>query len=143
MNIDEEILLNQLAQGIVSDREGEVWFQAHSLDEKRRVLRGLNVVILQASPREEDAATAISKAQLKTTLTPCVIVKRPNLKVQLAKLATLPEPELTQSFRLLIKLLAVADKRRREEKPLDLENHWWHRDLADPNVVNEIKRVKG
>jgi uncharacterized protein DUF5958 len=142
LSVDEEILLNQLAQGIVGDSEGDAWFRAQNEDGKRRLLLGLNVLILQASPRQEDAAVAISEARLKQTLTPSVLITKPDLKVQLAKLVRLPEPELSRVFKLLIKLLAVADNRRRREKPLDLVNHWWHRDLRDPEVVNDIKRTK-
>ena len=142
LSVDEEILLNQLAQGILSDSEGDAWFQAQNEDGKRRLLLGLNVLISQASPRQEDAAVAISEARLKPTLTASVLITKPDLKVQLAKLVRLPEPELPRVFKLLVKLLAVADNRRRREKPLDLVNHWWHRDLRDPTVVNDIKRTK-
>jgi hypothetical protein len=142
LSVDEEILLNQLAQGIVSESEGNAWFQAKKEDGKRRLLLGLNALILQASPRQEDASVAIAEARLKHTLTPSVLIMKPDLKVQLAKLVRLPEAELTHVFKLLIKLLAVADNRRRREKPLDLVNHWWHRDLSDPEVVNDIKRTK-
>jgi Family of unknown function (DUF5958) len=141
--MDESILLNQLAQGVVSISEGAAWFEALDEGNKRRLLRGLNVFILQASPRQEDAVVAIAEAGLKPSITPCVLITKPNLKVQLAKLAALPTSELPRVFRLLTRLLAVADKRRRRDKPLDLENHWWHRDLSDPEVVNDIKRVKG
>ncbi|MDX3966548.1 MAG: DUF5958 family protein [Bradyrhizobium sp.] len=142
LNLDEEILLNQLAQGIASDAEGEAWFGAHSEDNKRRLLRGLNGFILQARPKPEDVAAAIAESRLKPTLTPCVLIAMPNLRVQLAKVATLPEFELPRVFLLLIKLLAAADGRRRKEQPLDLVNHWWHRDLSDPDVVNDIKRTR-
>ncbi|MFB6447393.1 DUF5958 family protein [Bradyrhizobium tunisiense] len=142
LNVDEEILLNQLAQGIASASEGEAWFGAQSDDNKRRLLRGLNSFILQASPKPEDVAAAIAESQLKPTLTPCVLIAMPNLPVQLAKLATLPEFELPRVFRLLIKLLAAADGRRRKEQPLDHINHWWHTDLSDPDVVNHIKRTR-
>jgi hypothetical protein len=98
---------------------------------------------MQASPRQEDTIAAISEAQLKRTLTPCVLITKPNLNVQLAKLATLPEFELSRVFRLLIKLLGIADNKRRQEEPLDTINHWWHRDLGDPEVVNDIKQIKG
>ena len=141
--LDEQILLNQLAQGIVSASEGDAWFQAHNEDGRRRLLLRLTALILQASPRQEDAAVAISEAGLKQTLTPSVLITKPDLKVQLAKLVRLPKSELPQVFKLLIKLLAVADGRRRRNKPLDLVNHWWHRDLSDPKIVNDIKRTKG
>jgi Family of unknown function (DUF5958) len=143
LSIDESILLNQLAQRIVSDSEGTAWFEAQNEDSKRRLLRGLSGFILQASPRQEDAVVAISEAHLKPTLTPCVLITKPNFSVQLAKLAALPESELPRAFRLLLRLLAAADDRRRKEKPLDIVNHWWHRDLSDPKVVNDIKQTKG
>lgn len=143
LNVDEEILLNQLAQGIASDAEGEDWFCTQSEDDKRRLLRGLSNFISQARPKPEDVAAAIAESRLKPTLTPCVLIAMPDLRVQLAKLPALPEFELPRAFQLLIKLLAAADSRRRRERPLDLVNHWWHRDLSDPNVVNDIKRTKG
>ncbi|MBB4428208.1 hypothetical protein GGD66_006794 [Bradyrhizobium sp. CIR48] len=123
LNVDEQILLNQLAQGIASASEGDAWFGAQSEDNKRRLLRGLSNFILQASPKLEDVTVAIAKSRLKPTLTPCVLLAMPHLKVQLAKLSTLPEFELPRVFRLLIKLLAAADNRRRRERPLDLINH--------------------
>jgi hypothetical protein len=143
LGIDELILLNQLAQRIVSDSEGAAWFESQNEDGKRRLLRGLSGIILQASPRQEDAVVAISEAHLKPTLTPCVLITKPNLSIQLAKLAALPESELPRTFRLLLRLLGAADDRRRREKPLDIVNHWWHRDLSDPEVVNDIKQTKG
>lgn len=143
LKIDEAILLNQLAQGIIGDSDGDAWFKAQNTIDQRRLLAGLNVLVLQASPRQEDAAIAISEARLAPSLTPCVLITKPNLRSQLAKLVQLPEPELPRAFRLLIKLLAVADGRRRREKPLDLVNHWWHRDLRDPKVVEDIRQTNG
>ncbi|WP_426614058.1 DUF5958 family protein [Bradyrhizobium sp. McL0616] len=143
LSVEEEILLNQLAQGIVSGSEGDAWFEAKNEDDKRRLLRGLSNFIQQARPKPDDVAGAIAESRLKPTLTPCILIAMPNLNVQLAKLLTLPEFELPRVFRLLIKLLAAADNRRRREQPLDLVNHWWHRDLSDLDVVNDIKRARG
>lgn len=140
LKIDEAILLNQLAQRVAGFADGARWFDAHSTEGKRRILRELNFLVLQASPSPEDSAAAISESGLRRTLTPCVLIEKQNLRIQLAKLAELPEPELSQAFRLLVELLRIADGRRRKEKPLDLVNHWWHRDLADPQVVEKIRR---
>ncbi|WP_456630326.1 DUF5958 family protein [Bradyrhizobium sp. URHC0002] len=62
----------------------DAWFQAQNEDGKRRLLLGLNILILQASPRQEDAAVAISEARLKQTLTPCILITKPGLGGQLA-----------------------------------------------------------
>jgi hypothetical protein len=141
LTIDEAIIVNQIAQNVVSLTDGAKWFAGHTAEEKRRLLRGINVLVLQASPNPEDASQAVSRSQLKATLTPCVVLLKPGLKTQLAKLAELPDAQLEQAFRLLIALLCIADSRRRKEKPLDLVNHWWHRNLADPKVLDDIRRA--
>jgi hypothetical protein len=66
---------------------------------------------------------------------------KPGLKAQLAKLTDLPQAQLEEAFRLVVELLNIADSRRRTEKPLDLVNHWWHRDLRDPKILDEIRRT--
>ena len=120
--------------------EGKAWFAGLSTEYKRKVLRWTNAVISQARPQPDDAVSAIAVSGLKSTLTPCVLLSKPNIGLQLAKIANLPETELINAFRLLIALLAVADQRRRESKPIDTANHWWHRDLRDTAVLDEIRR---
>ncbi len=143
MDIDNQILLNQLAQGLSDIREGGVWFIALEENERRAALRELNFMIAQASPRNEDVANAITKSGLKTTYTACVLLKTGEMRERLAKIANLPENELLKAFRLLIALLGVCDGRRRVEKPLDTVNHWWHRDLNDPKVIALIRQEFG
>lgn len=143
LKIDEAIFLNQLAQDIVDISDGEAWFRALEIDEKRSVLRDLNYLVLQSSPQQSDADEAISSSGLSPKYTPCVVLSKPGLKVQLTRLAQLPDQELSRAFRLLIRLLAIADGRRRAKGNLDLVNHWWHRDLSDPTIVEEIKRAYG
>jgi hypothetical protein len=143
MNIDEQILLNQMAQDIIDSPTGEHWFISLGEGEKRAALRDLNFMIAQASPRNEDAPNAIAKSGLQATYTPCVLLKTGELRLQLAKIANLPENELLKAFRLLIALLGICDSRRRQEKLLDTRKHWWHRDLSDPKVVTLIKQEFG
>jgi len=140
MRIDDQILLNQLAQGVVDAREGERWFNSLGEGEKRRALQDLNFMILNAKLRSDDAPAAIAKSGLKPTYTPCVLLQK---GAQLGKIANLPESELPKAFVLLVALLGVCDERRRREKPLDTGNHWWHRDLSDPTVIALIRREFG
>jgi hypothetical protein len=143
MKIDEQILLNQLAQGLIDFLEGERWFSSLGEGEKRTALQELNFMIANANPRNEDVPTAIAKSGLKSTCTPCVLLTRGEVRIQLAKIVNLPEDELLKSFSLLVALLGVCDNRRGQVKPPDTENHWWHRDLNDPDVVRAIKQQFG
>ncbi|WP_327739315.1 DUF5958 family protein [Streptomyces nojiriensis] len=47
--------------------------------------------------------------------------------MQPAKIINLPQDERVKSFRLLVALLGVADKRRRERFCADWCGHAWHR----------------
>ena len=89
LTVDELILLNQLALGIVSRAEGDAWFRERSVRKQRAALRGLTGLIVQDSPH------------------------RASLNEQLARMTRLPPVELPRVFQLLMKLLAVADRRRR------------------------------
>jgi hypothetical protein len=71
------------------------------------------------------------------------LLTKGEVRSQLAKIADLPENELHKAFRLLVALLGVCDRRRRQEKPLNTQNHWWHRDLTDPEVIRDLKEKFG
>ncbi len=138
MKIEDEILINQLAQGVKPMSLGEEWFMRQDEASRLTVLRSTSAMAMQASPIPADVKEAISRSGLKETATQCVLVQKPNLKVQLAKIVNLKGAEQKTSFRLLVSLLGVADERRRKTKPLDLVNHWWHRDLSDERVIAQL-----
>lgn len=140
LSIDEEIFLNQLSRKIVAKSDGIEWFTVHGEEGKRRIILGLNFLIVQARPRPSDSLLAVEKSGFRKTLSPCLLLVKQPLKIQLAKMAWLPERELESVFCLLIELLSIADERRRIEEPLDLINHWWHRDLSDQQVIEDIRR---
>jgi uncharacterized protein DUF5958 len=69
---------------------------------------------------------AIERSQLKETYTPYVLIKKEGYYQRLEQIAELPSDEYLKSFRLLVVLLGIADKRRRAT---DCENgcsHEWH-----------------
>lgn len=148
MNIDIEILLNQLAQGIKPIELGKKWFSNLSVSEQQEILSYLSSLITQAGAVGNDVQCAITQAQLKDTLTPCVLLlqaKRNDplgsngLRQLLAKVIILPPDEYGKSFLLFISLLGVADLRRRNNEHTNNCNHWWHRDLNDEKVLREIR----
>jgi hypothetical protein len=70
MKIDDQILLNKLAQGLLQIGEGERWFTSFDLKEKRMVLRELNYMIVNASPRSADVNPAIIESGLNLRTRP-------------------------------------------------------------------------
>jgi hypothetical protein len=138
VNLRDELLLNQIAQGVRLAREGEEWFAALPGDRRQEVLRWLANMATHAGARAGDAEAAIRDSGLRPTATPCVLLSKDNLPVQLAKIVHLPAGEQPKAFRLLVALFRIADARRRAIQCAGGCSHWWHRDLSDGGVVEEL-----
>jgi len=139
--IDEILRLNQYAQCVRSMAEATAWFALLDSAHKQNVLRELTALIQQAHPQPSDILAAISKAGLKPTHTPAVLMARGPLPVQAAKVVALPEAERQKAFLLFVALLGIADERRRQTECVGGCSHWWHQDLPDELKVQKL--VKG
>jgi hypothetical protein len=126
---EDSKFLNCIAQGARPIEDGKDWFQDLSPEKQLEVLREISVYIQQAGAREADVPEAIEKAKIKKTFTPCVILQNGRLKMQLSKVLNLPTAEYTKAFLLLLSLLSIADKRRRNNQCKDGCSHWWHQPL--------------
>lgn len=138
MTINEEIFINQMAQGIIPRQAGQDWFRPMPLEYKLSILRDLGYMASQAVFRAEDVIEACRKTGLSENFTPCVLMAKGTPKVQLAKVLNLPEHEYEKVFLLLVGLLSVGDARRRSTKCSSGCTHWWHQNLADPSILEEI-----
>jgi hypothetical protein len=130
---DVKVIVNRLAQGLLSADEGNSWFVARTASENRALLRELAVLILQARATTDDVPASIVRAGIKATTTPAVLASKGNLNDQLAKIGSLPEAEFLKAFRLLVALLGVADERRRDHDRIVGCSHWWHQ-LVRPRI---------
>ncbi|MFF0476604.1 DUF5958 family protein [Streptomyces sp. NPDC004284] len=128
---ERDIMLNELAQGLRPMSQGIEWFGALSSEEQSQTLRFLAHHCIQARAVTGDAPEGISRAGLRPTHTPAVLITRGRIDQQLGKIAGLaPLDERRKAFRLLISVLAIADARRRERDCSSGCAHWWHR-LSD------------
>ncbi|NKC16808.1 MAG: hypothetical protein GKR94_32830 [Gammaproteobacteria bacterium] len=146
MSLEIEIYLNQLAQGIKSVNKAVEWFVDLADNFQLDVLTKLAFFILQAGGLGRDVEEAIFLSGLRKTYTPCQLLLKAQrdepegnilLKQVLTKAINLPENERQKSFRLLLALFSIADKRKRS-RGLDPDKYWWHRDLSDDVIVDEI-----
>ena len=139
MNLADEIAINQIQQELISQQDATNWFLSFPTETQQDILQRLSYMALQAGTRETDVSLAIAKSKLRPTYTPCVLLSKGRLKEQMAKLLKLPASEFIKAFFLLISLLAIADARRYSKYCQDGCSHWWHRDLSDRNVLDEIR----
>lgn len=139
MNLADEIAINQIQQELISQQDATNWFLSFPTQAQQEILQRLSYMAIQAGARETDVSLAIAKSKLRPTYTPCVLLSKGRLKEQMAKLLKLPASEFIKAFFLLISLLAIADARRYSKYCQDGCSHWWHRDLSDRNVLDEIR----
>ena len=140
MNLTDEITINQIQQELISQEDAKNWFLSFPNEGQQDILQRLSYMTIQAGAREEDVSLAITKSKLRATYTPCVLLSKGRLKEQMAKILKLPSSEFIKTFFLLISLLAIADARRYDKYCQDGCSHWWHRDLSDRKILDEIQR---
>lgn len=128
-----QLRLNQYAQSYREIQDAKYWFESLATIDQLEVLRELSYLVLQAGANDKDVNEAIEYSRLKKTFTPCILLLKGNLKVQLSKILGLPPAEHTKSLLLLISLLSIADKRRRDTSCSGGCSHWWHKDLSVNN----------
>jgi hypothetical protein len=69
-----------------------------------------------------------------------LLAKGANTEI-LNKLAGLKKADGLDAFVLLLHLLKIADDRRRAAEEAGSCNHWWHRDLGEPTVLENIRKA--
>ncbi|MFK0050014.1 DUF5958 family protein [Streptomyces sp. NPDC090741] len=122
-----DVLLNELAQGLLPMAQGLEWFDGLSTQEQSETLLFLCHHCIQARAVTEDGPESIRRAGLRPTHTPAVLITRGPVYQQLGKIAGLtPLDERRKAFRLLVAVLAIADERRRTRYCSDGCGHWWH-----------------
>ncbi len=141
MRADDEIFVNQVVQGVRSVDDGIVWFSDLSQVLQQAVLRKLSYYALQSGAMQADVVEAISRARLRPTLTPCVLLQKGDPRSQVAKIISLPRNEYVKAFRLLLQWFAVADERRRSARCTGGCKHWWHWDLGNDEVLAKVYKL--
>ncbi|THD30157.1 DUF5958 family protein [uncultured Flavobacterium sp.] len=139
MKIEHEILVNKYGQELVNTEELSDLFRSFDISFQKVFLNEILFLILQSKPKEEDIEPAIISSRLKSTHTPCVILKKGVANHNLEKLINLPENELTKAFVLLLSLFKIAYKRRFAIEK-DNPNKWWYWDLSDEANINRIQQ---
>lgn len=119
-------VINRAAQGHLDMAEAVDWFARLDAESSDGAMRDLCLATGQSHPLPDEAAEAIRFAGLKPTLTPCVLLRRYRTGDALARIRSLPPNEAIRSFRLLLALFTIADKRRREQQCRGECSHEWH-----------------
>ncbi len=134
MNIRDEILINQFAQSVVTDKPILERFGLLALDEKRNYLIYLIDLIQQSKPLDTDIPKAIEGSNQRLTFTPCVMLRKGVATHNLIIISKLPEYELTKVLKLFLSLFKIAYLRRFAMEK-DHSGKWWYWDLSNQDNV--------
>ncbi|WP_343555630.1 DUF5958 family protein [Sphingobacterium sp.] len=142
MKLEDQVLVNQFGQGLIAIDQLTADFSLLEIMTKRKFLNELLFLIMQSKPEEGDIEPAIIKSDLKSTFTPCVLLKRGAANHNLKKNVNLPEYELTKAFVLLLSLFKIAYERRFNDEK-DNPHKWWYWDLSDHEKLEKIMESEG
>lgn len=134
MTLKEQMTINQFGQSLRPIEDLLNQFSSLSIDEKRIYLRQLSGLIWQSKPIDSDIEQVVGGNFLKSTFTPCVILRTHRLVVGLPKIINLPEEELEKAYVLLLQLFKIAYLRRFEVEK-GHPDKWWYADLSDQKFV--------
>lgn len=139
-NIEEEILINQFSQGLVTIEEMNKWFATYDLLNKKDIIHNLLNLVIQSHPTYDEIE---SSAILLNKITSSSAVKLLNRNKPFNRfgyeICDLPEKELQTGFDILLFTLAKADKRRKEQEDSNSCTHWWHKDLSDEEYLQKLR----
>ena len=142
LSIQEQLIINQYAQGIKSMSELLEWYNSFDTGKKRSILVEIWSLANQAKVNEEDVENARITAGLKVTHTPVRMLHSETLpfKNRGFKIADLKGKEQVQAFLLILNCFAIAEQKRKSKCDAKKENcnHWWHQDLSNPKLIQEI-----
>ena len=139
--LEDDILLNQWVQNVQTTAVVLEWFESGSAERKLEILRYLVSLCKQARATNDEGQEAILASSLNPRRSASVLLAKGTNNEILNKLSTLRNADGLDAFILLLHLLRIADERRKAAETPTSCNHWWHRDLGDPVVLDEIKRA--
>ncbi len=139
VGVDEILFLNQVARGVRDSSEAREWYESQDVPRKQELLAFAIEMAKQAGAQHFDVPEAIARDGVKPTWTPCVMLGKTPLASQYHRLLRLPEDELTRALLAVLSLFSVANARRVEEHPENLERHWWNWDLSDDATLQRIR----
>ena len=140
LSIDELILLNQYAQKIISKNDVIDWYALFEEADRQSIVKSIWSLALQAQVVENDVLLAAKTANLKSTHTPTIMLLKGKdpFRNRGYNLSKLKGTTLNQAFEIVLECFVLAEQRRKSKEDSTNCNHWWHKDLSNKEIINEI-----
>lgn len=137
--LEDDLLLNQWVQKVQTTPVVLEWFESASAERRLEILRYVVSLCKQARATSDEAQQAITSSALNPRRSASVLLAKGVSPETFNKLSTLKNADGKDAFVLLLHLLRVSDDRRKASENPGSCTHWWHRDLGNPAVLEEIR----
>jgi hypothetical protein len=144
MSLQDVIKINQLVRGRIDLESFNEWYAQLPPHEQRDLISFLHEFAYQAGVNDKTWAEALSFAGLGSDTDVVRDIKSFHLPgLQLTTdfrrwLAERSDDDRYTTFVILVYLFGVAEGTVFRNETLDSCNHWWHRDLLNPLIVEAI-----
>ncbi|OPB88530.1 DUF5958 family protein [Elizabethkingia ursingii] len=139
LKIEDAINLNKCGQDILDIEVFFKLFSEFNILEKRDYLKNIIALIIQSKPKIDDIEVTILESGLKSTFTPCILLRKGIADHNLQKIVNLPDYELNKVLLLFLNLFKIAYKRRYIQEK-DNPYKWWYWDLSRETNISEIHK---
>lgn len=144
LEVRDLIRMNQLVRGRIDFDGFVLWHNALSSEEQSVLIAELCQFAYQAGVDDVIFAEALTKAQLQSS-DPVVVLARKvqshgilNVGGLCDYLKKCPAEERFIFLKIFVHLFGIAEGRVFQRETKLSCNHWWHRDLLDDRVVQDI-----
>ena len=125
MNSSER-LINEYAQGLISQEHLRAFFKSSTDSERQNILNSLHLLLINVKPTKQELELAISASRINRRSTPAVLLLQKQLNIAIPQILKLPPTEFANSLKLLAEVFKISDTRRRTEECGPYCHHEWH-----------------
>ncbi len=140
LEFPDVIRMNQLVRTSIDVEEFRTWYQSLSIGEQVALVLALVEFSLEAGAREDDVREAIAKANSEKQSGRMLELVHPESRFYLffAWMQTASAEDRLEIFNVAIYMFGLAERRVFSKETKESCNHWWHRDLSNPAVVQSL-----
>lgn len=144
MDLADLISLNRLVRGTINFSGFDQWFEGLSNEKRRILVHTLSGFAHEAGVDDAVFHSAVTAAALSESDATVIHIRSLRRDDGLTELRidkwieSVSDEELPQLARFLFALFGTAEGRVFSAESKDWCNHWWHRDILDDRVVQDI-----
>jgi len=138
LELSELIRMNQLVRNGIDLEAFNSWYKSLNDEQRIALIHQLIDFATQAGVREDDIREGIAKVHAEESALVELLYEDARYLELMASLKTCSDKERLAIFNVAVFMFGLAEGRVFAAEAKASCNHWWHRDLLDPAVVQSL-----